>query len=218
MNVAGSIVPFTAHIKLLGVTLDKYLSFRKHTNLVSQSCHYHIKALRYIRHTLDTPTASLIAHALISSRLDYANAVLYGSPEYNFSKLQHIQNTLARIVLQSNHHAHSETRTLLQQLHWLPVHSRVCFKLATITYKALSTSSPQYLASIIHRHQPIRSLRSNDQLFLNQPFSRTTFGSRSFRCAAPSVWNSLPLQVRTSPTLATFKSALKTYLFRHPPA
>ena len=121
-----------------------------------------------------------------------------------------------RIVLQYNHHAHSET--LLQQLHWLPVHSRVCFKLATITYKALSTSSPQYLASIIHRHQPIRSLRSNDQLFLNQPFSRTTFGSRSFRCAAPSVWNSLPLQVRTSPTLATFKSALKTYLFRHPPA
>ena len=138
MNVAGSIVLFSAHIKLLGVTLDKYLSFRKHTNLVSQSCHYHIKALRYIRHTLDTHTASLIAHALISSRLDYANAVLYGSPEYNFTKLQHIQNTLARIVIQSNRPTHSEA--LLQQLHWLPVHTRVCFLITSISCFTYSSS------------------------------------------------------------------------------
>jgi hypothetical protein len=74
--------------------------------------------------------------------LDYANSILLGSPAFNISKLQHIQNTLARIVLSSNRHAHSNI--LLQQLHWLPVHSRIHFKLATITYNHhLSTSSPQ---------------------------------------------------------------------------
>jgi len=72
--------------------------------------------------------------------------------------------TLARIVLQSDSLAHSEP--LFQQLHWLPIQSRIRFKLATITYKALSTNSPQYLASLIHYHQPVRSLRSCDRHYL----------------------------------------------------
>ena len=99
VNVAGSTIGFVDNIKLLGVTLDKSLTFRKHIALTSQSCFYHIKALRHIRHTVDFNTASLIAHALVSSRLDYANSILYGSPKTAIQKLQWVQNTLARIVL-----------------------------------------------------------------------------------------------------------------------
>ena len=121
VNVAGSTVLLADHIKLLGVTFDKSLTFHKHTNLVSRSCYYHIKALRHIRHTLDTRAASLIAHALVSSRLDYANSILYGASQSTVSKLQRVQNTLARIVLQPSSPVHSDR--LLQQLHWLPVRS-----------------------------------------------------------------------------------------------
>ena len=93
INVAGSTVPLAQSIKLFGVTLDNSLTFHKHVSLISQSCFYHIKALRHLRHTLDTHTASLIAHALVSSRLDYANSVLYGAAKSTVSKLQRIQNT-----------------------------------------------------------------------------------------------------------------------------
>ena len=71
-------------VKLLGVTLDKSLTFHKHVNQVSQSCYYRMKALHHIRHCLDDRTASLNAHALISSRLDYASSILLGSPNYVF--------------------------------------------------------------------------------------------------------------------------------------
>jgi len=216
INVAGSIVPLSESVKLLGVTLDKSLTFQKHVNQVSQSCYYHMKALRHIRHCLDDQTASLIAHALISSRLDYANSLLLGSPNYVTNKLQCIQNSLARIVLKSDCRAHSEP--LLRQLHWLPVQSRIRFKLATITYKALSTNSPHYLASLIHYHQPVRSLRSSDQHYLHPTPSSTNFGSRSFRCSAPTIWNSIPLEIRSSQTVETFKRNLKTHYFCFPPA
>ena len=105
-------------VKLLGVTLHKSLAVHEHVNQVSQSCYYHMKALRLIRHCLDDQTASLIAHALISSRLDYANSILLDSPIYVINKLQRIQNSLARIVLQSDCQAHAER--LLRQLHWCP--------------------------------------------------------------------------------------------------
>jgi retron-type reverse transcriptase len=216
INVAGSTVPLSNYVKLLGVTLDNSLTFHKHVNQVSQSCYYHLKALRHIRHCLDNHTASLIAHALISSRLDYANSVLFGAPHYVTHKLQRIQNSLARIVLQSDSRAHSEP--LLRKLHWLPVHSRIRFKLATITYKALSTNTPQYLASRIHYHQPVRSLRSSDQHYLLPTPSSTNFGSRSFRSAAPLIWNAIPLEIRSSPTMETFKRNLKTHYFCFPPA
>ena len=215
IDVAGSTVPLSDSIKLLGVTLDKSLTFHKHVNYVSQSCYYHMNALRHIRHCLDNHTASLIAHALISSRLDYANSVLLGAPLYVTNKLQRIQNTLARIVLQTDSLTHSQP--LLQQLHWLPVHSRIRFKLATITYKALSTNSPQYLASLIHYHQPVCSLRSSDQRYLFPTPSSINFSSRSFRCSAPAIWNPIPLEIRSSPTIDTFKRHLKTHYFRFPP-
>jgi hypothetical protein len=215
INVAGSTVPLAQSIKLLGVTLDKSLTFHKHVNLISQSCFYHIKALRHLRHTIDTHTASLIAHALVSSRLDYANSILYGAAKSTVAKLQRVQNTLSHIVLQANRQSHSSS--LLHQLHWLPVQSRIHFKLATITYKALSTSSPQYLASLLHTYQPTRSLRSSNQNLLNVPAYHINFGSRSFRCAAPSIWNAIPLHIRSSPSLDLFKRNLKTYYFSHPP-
>ena len=97
INVSGLIVPLSDHIKLLGVTIDSNLNFRKHANLVFKSCFFHIKSIRHIRHALDADTARIIGHALISSRLDYANSVLYGSPKYSIKTIQRVQNTLARV-------------------------------------------------------------------------------------------------------------------------
>jgi len=45
-------------------------------------------------------------------------------------KLQHTQNTLARILLPNKRHLPSTD--LLRQLHWLPVSSRIQFKLASL--------------------------------------------------------------------------------------
>jgi len=78
--------------------------------------------------------------------------------------------------------------------------------------KALCTNSPQYLDSHIRYHQPVRSLRSSDQQFLVSTPSSTNFGSHSFRSAAPVIWNSLPLAIRTSATIDTFKRCLITLL------
>ena len=37
---------------------------------------------------------------------------------------------------------------------------------------------------------------------------------RSFAVAGPRLWNSLPVDVQSAPSLATFRQKLKTYLFR----
>ena len=97
----------------------------------------------------------------------------------------------------------------------LPVQSRICFKLATITDRALYTNSPQYLASLSYPLPPT-CLRSSDQHY-HQP-SSTNIGSRSFRCSAPAIWNSIPLDIRSMQTIDAFTRGLKTHYFCFPPA
>ena len=86
-----------------------------------------------------TPSSSVIG-----SRMDYCNSILYKITKANITKLQRVQNTLARVVLQNPRVTHADD--LLAQLHWLPVSYRIEYKIALITYKALKFGQPRYLA------------------------------------------------------------------------
>ena len=87
VEVNGSPIPISDNIKLLGVTLDSSLALNKHVCLICQSCQYHIRALHHIRPILDANTARLVRHALVSSRLDYANSIMYGMSKSLTNKL-----------------------------------------------------------------------------------------------------------------------------------
>jgi len=106
------------------------------------------------------------------------------------------------------------TTAILSELHWLPVQSRITFKIACLAYKVLTTGQPYYLRSLLHCYTPHRTLRSvNNQRLLEQPRVSTEFGKRSFSHLSPKTWNSLPLELRLAPTFNTFKHHLKIYLF-----
>ena len=62
----------------LCVNFDMNSSFRPHVSAVCRSCHYHIRDLSCIRLYLTFESAKLLAHALVSSRLDYCNSLLFG--------------------------------------------------------------------------------------------------------------------------------------------
>ena len=54
---------------------------------------------------------------------------------------------------------------------------------------------------------------------INKEYSRSSEnGSRSFRCSAPAIWNSIPLDIRSLQTIDGFKRGLKTHYFCFPPA
>ena len=187
------------------------VSFDSHITALSKSCFYHIRALRHIRPILSEGTANLIASALVSSRLDYANTCLYGISNKNLSRIQRIQNTLARVVTCSK--SRSSSAPLLMHLQWLPVSARIHFKIALLTFKSLHTIVPSYLSSLIHPYVPSRALRSSSAHRLCVSHVSTVFGSRGFRSASPTIWNSLPFSVTSCSTIHTFKKQLKTHLF-----
>ena len=209
--VAGADLPIALELKSLGVTIDPQLSFESHVREVCRACNFHLRALSHIRNLLSFQVAQTLACSIVCSRLDYCNSVLYGAPNKSISKLQRIQNNLARIVLQVPRRTHAPP--LLHQLHWLPVEQRVVYKLALITFKARAQSTPSYLHNLLTARNCTRTLRSSDLPLLYIPRVRTVTAGRAFRAAAPSIWNTLPRPVSSCDNITSFKRRLKTHLF-----
>ena len=137
-------------------------------------------------------------------------------PNHRMQKLQRAMNASARLIFCTPKHCH--ITPLLQQLHWLPIRLRIEFKILLITFKVLQGSAPKYLIDLISVLPPSRyDLRRNNKgILLSTPkiLKKVTMGDRSFMAAAPRLWNSLPVDIRSAKTTSDFKRKLKTFLFR----
>ena len=180
-------------VRNLGVIFDSDFSFHKHVSNICKSCFYHIRDLR-------------------RSRLDYCNSLINNIAKHDLSKLQRVQNCLARVILRAPRF--SPSLPLLKQLHWLPVNYRIKFKLCTLTFRALAIHQPPYLASLLHFSNIPRQLRSSTSQQLSIPRTKLNLGKRAFSVAAPIIWNELPTTLKSCESLASFRKNLKTYLFK----
>ena len=134
--------------------------------------------------------------------------------KYLLKRLQCIQNSAARLVVQVSKFNH--VTPVLIKLHWLPVCFRIMFKILLMVYKCLHDMAPPYLANVIKPRKTSRSLRSTTMEYLEEQRSRlVTYGDRSFSVAGPKLWNNLPLQIRKSSSIQSFKKELKNHLFKN---
>src|SRR6218665_1867817 len=106
------------------------------------------------------------------------------------------------------------TDLLRDILHWLRVPQRITYKLCLITNKAIHNSMPDYITDFCISAADNR-LRSSAKILLQVPRSSTKFGYCSFSVAGPTAWNSLPDYVKNASSLESFKSRLKTLLFKN---
>ena len=137
----------------------------------------------------------------VVSRLDYCNSLYVNLPKIDLRKLQIILNKAARLATGSSYE--ERVTPQLIQLHWLPIKARIAFKICCLVYIALHTQMPTYL----------RNLLTTTRARLFVPRVKSSYGKRSFRYSAPTIYNSLPLHVKNANNLLSFKKKLKTHLF-----
>ena len=199
--------------KSLGVMFDQHLSMGTQIKSICRSAHFHIRNINTIRHLLTPTAAAQLMHSLVTSRLDYCNALLHRVPECRIRPLQRMQNIAARVVAMSSR-CHN-IKPILKDLHWLPVKERILFKVLLLVYKSKNNLAPEYLSSLCIPYRKDFNSRSNHLDLLDPgPKSRMkTYGDRSFKIAGAEEWNKLPLSLKRSSSVELFKKNLKTYLF-----
>ena len=151
--------------------------------------------------------------AFVLSRLDYCNSHLAGCPKYLLSKLPKVQNNAARLMFRTTRSAH--IILMLHSLHWLSIEQRIEYKLSLLCFKIISHQAPIYLSERLNLCTPSRQLRpsTDTRVFRISSFRTKSCGQRSFSYQAPVIWNQIPVSVRHSTSVSSFKSSLKTFLF-----
>ena len=118
----------------LRVEFDKDFNFKKHIFKVCRSCYYHIRDLRCLYRCSTAAVTKTIATSLVSSKLDYCNAIFYNIANREINKLQSIRNCLARVVTRSPRFC--SATPFIKSLHWFPVQFRIKYKICTLTYES----------------------------------------------------------------------------------
>ena len=76
----------------------------------------------------------------------------------------------------------------IRELHWLPVESRIIFKILLLVYKSLNNLAPAYINSLLKNYKPSHNLRSVDQGLLTVPIkSKDLWGQGIFSCSTKAL-------------------------------
>ena len=143
IEVCGEFIPYSQSIKYLGVCINGNLSLDNHITAKCRIAMFNLFKIANIRTFLTTEACHTALLAMVISHLDYANAIMVGLPDKHIRKLQRVQNMVAKVVLKRN--KYTSSKASLQSLHWLPVKSRIDFKIAVLMYKCLHGEAPEYL-------------------------------------------------------------------------
>ena len=151
IDVFGVSVTPKPSIRDIGFEIDDTMSMAVHVHVrrVCQVAYWycHIRSIAKIRKCLTTAACKTIVHALVMSRVNYGNALLFGLPEMLVHKLQMIQNSAARLV--TGTHWGDHITPVLFKLHSLPVRYRIEFKLLVLVHRAVHHLGPAYLTSLV---------------------------------------------------------------------
>ena len=215
IKVNGEQIPRSQMTRYLGAYLDPTLNLKQHIKIKCKAVMLNLLKIKVTRKYSTTEACTKAVIMLVMSHLDYANSILTGLPKANICQLQRVQNMAAKIILQRNKYESSSK--CLKDLHWLPIHYRISFKVITLLVQMYPWIAPSYLEELIKlKKQSRQGLRLEQQIQqLDVPRTRRhTFAARSFRVRGPTLWNQLPEHIKKIEDYSTFKKHLKTFYFK----
>ena len=193
ITISASLIKPAKVVRNLRAFFDSRMNMESHVNSVCRSSYAKLRQISHIRQYITSDATKSLVNSLVTSRLDYCNSLLYGLPKTSLNKLQTVQNTAARIISKASCSCH--ITSILKELHWLPIDSRIKYKICTLTYKALHNQAPAYIKSLLELYTPKRTLRSQDNtLILVQLTSKTvSYGDHCF-CVCVRLGCGIPYQ------------------------
>ena len=121
--------------------------------------------------------------------------------------LQIIQNKAAQIVTRSPPRA--KRSLMYDKLEWLTVNQLISYHTIIAVFKMRKNKEPEYLANIL-------CLDSRNKRVVI-PNLGLTLAQKSFTLRGSESWNQVPLQIRQSSKIGSFKKQLKKWIVENVP-
>jgi len=208
--VGGVDVEFLDSVRVLGVTLDCSLSWRPHINDVVHKLTRTTSVLCRLRR-IGFPRDLLVRiyRSLTESSLLYCLCVWGTAGTSHLEAVRVAQKNALRAIFGLG--PFSSVANIRSRYRLMSLDQLIDWRLYLLAYKSCHQQLPSHLTSSFRTPSPF-NLRVNSQLDLVSIFSPTEFVRRSPLYRMITIWNSLPLEIRASPSLSCFNRKVRYHL------
>ena len=205
IEIADVGIEFSDSVKLLGVNIDSDLSFNTHVSAISKKSSYSLHAVTRLSRYFSVTCRRYLYNAFIIANFSYCSIVWHNCGIQNIIKLEKINRRALRIVFDDHESSYSHLLLMAGQHNLYTIRRNT---IALEVFKCIRKLNPPFLHDTFQSQHHHYDTRQFDQL--EPPITRTnSYGTLSFRFEGAKIWNSLPIEIKCSETIETFKSALR---------
>lgn len=196
--------------RLLGVTIDEQLSWHPHVDNICKKLSKNLHLLSKINSFMDVSARKLFYAAHIKPHLDFASTLWDGCSAACFKRINRLHRRAVKLISDDKE---SSTDDRMLALNFLPLKKSLLLNKGALMWKTLNNKTPSYLTILFRRTQRVRrSARNAASLVV--PWPRVDMFKSSLSYSGAKLWNSLPDDITSAPSLCTFKARMHKYLMK----
>ena len=193
------------HQKLLGIDIDRDLSFKIHISNICKKANIKLTALRRYCKFLTVQRRRTLFKSFVESQFSHCPLVwMFHSRNLN-NKINQLHKRALRMVYDDDTSSFQE---LLAKDGAYTIHERHIQLLAIECYKTYRNIGPVLLNDIFERTNYVGPNLRNKSDFVVPSISSVHFGENSLKYFGAKIWTLIPLEIREVDTLAQFKTLI----------
>ena len=212
-NISINDVPieYVNQFKYLGLVIDKNLRFNPHVTTLNGRLSRIVGAAYSLQDTLSLQAAKTFYYSMFYSHISYIIAIWGASSKSLLDDLQITQNKVIRALF-ANKITYNHTNDLYNYLNILKVKQVYKLQLSRLMFDTLNSNKYNTLKNALSELNWSHNINTRKINIYSLPRARTCIDHGAALFSAVSNWNSLPLNVRSCTTIASFKSAITHFI------
>jgi len=204
--------PSVDHIKYLGITVDSHLTWSQHIQELCAKLSSKIGMLKRLKHLLPIDCLVRVYNAVVQPHIDYCLTVWGGAASVYIDRVQRLQNKAARIIT-GVYDRDVNGVSLVKRLGWQNVRERCNYLTCLLVFKSTHGLAPLYMQDMFTFSSALigRPTRSHHENNLYVPMPNLEMYRTSLQYRGACLWNSLPVNIKSAPTLASFKARYRLH-------
>ena len=196
-----------AEVTLIGLQIDNKLNFNSYISKLCRKAANHLNALKRFRKYINNKDKKLLTNTYVLSQFNYCPIVWHFCGKGGIHMIEKIHERAIRFV--TNDYT-SEYLELLNKENDCTLYLRRVRLIAQEVYKSIHGLNPGYIKELLQNRRSNYPTRTPLNLYIPK-VNQIKFGYRSYTFEAPSIWNSLPLEIRKASNFPMFKKLIKTW-------
>ena len=203
-------------VKNLLMIFDSRVYFKHHIKSLCSHLNWTLSYLSRVKNTLDQNSRILLINALILSHLNYCSSIWGNCSEKLQYDVQKCINFAAKVASNGKYLKRDHVTSLLRDLKWIDFNSILRLNEASFMYKNLYVSADSNVKKInfdLRNKVPERITRNGSDVHID--YHRIAVGQKTVSVSGAKLWNSIPMNIRNSNTIVTFKINMYQHLLEH---